>query len=251
MDQDSGDAVRNQIVSVKNLEFSYQIRNATAKSLKQTVINLLKGVKSDIHIHALKEIDFELFAGDVLGVIGNNGAGKSTLLKLIAGILPPSSGSIHVKGCTAPLIELGAGFNPELTGAENIVLFGVLLGKKKKHMETKVKQISEWAGLTESIHLPVRTYSTGMLSRLGFAVATFERSDLLIVDEVLSVGDMDFQLKSVQRMEELMSKGEVSILVSHDLNLIQERANKVIWLENGRQTMFGEASEVIDEYRKR
>jgi ABC-type polysaccharide/polyol phosphate transport system ATPase subunit len=140
--------------------------------------------------------------GDVLGIIGNNGAGKSTLLKVLAGILPPTSGAVRVEGQIAPLIELGAGFNLELTGVENIVLFGVLLGNPKKLMVDNVPEIAAWAGLTESIHLPIRTYSTGMLSRLGFAIATFRRSELLIIDEALSVGDQDFQLKSKKRIDE-------------------------------------------------
>jgi ABC-2 type transport system ATP-binding protein len=237
------------VVVVENLSFNYQIRHASSRSLKQTVINSIKGIKSDVQVAAIKGISFELWPGEVLGIIGNNGAGKSTLLKLLAGILPPNSGIIQVRGRIAPLIELGAGFNPDLTGAENIVLFGVLLGHKKKPMEEHVAIIAEWAGLTESINLPIRTYSTGMLSRLGFAVATFQQSDLLIVDEVLSVGDSDFQTKSMKRMDELMAEGEATILVSHDLDLISSKSTKVLWLERGKQRMFGNSKEVIDAYR--
>ncbi len=202
-----------------------------------------------MRVNAVKNVDFELTAGEVLGIIGKNGAGKSTLLKLISGVIPPSTGEVIVKGRIAPLIELGAGFNSELTGAENIVLFGVLLGNQKQLMEENMKAIAQWAGLEESIDLPTRTYSTGMLSRLGFAVATFQQLELLIIDEVLSVGDAQFQLKSMARMDELISQGEVTILVSHDLNLVEAKASKVLWLENGNQRMFGKPKEVIDAYR--
>jgi ABC-type polysaccharide/polyol phosphate transport system ATPase subunit len=237
-------------VVVENLHFVYQIRNASAHSLKQAFINSVKGIKSDIHVSAINGINFELSSGDVLGIVGNNGAGKSTLLKLLAGIIPPSSGAVRVNGRVAPLIELGAGFNPELTGAENIVLFGVLLGNTRKVMEENVMIIAEWAGLTESINLPIRTYSTGMQSRLGFAVATFQENELLIIDEVLSVGDVEFQKKSMMRMDELISAGEVTILVSHDLNLVEAKSTKVLWLDRGKQVMFGNPKEVIDAYRK-
>jgi ABC-type polysaccharide/polyol phosphate transport system ATPase subunit len=241
--------MRDPIVLVENLTFNYRIRHAGARSLKQAFINTVKGIKSDIYVEAITEINFKLSQGEVLGIVGNNGAGKSTLLKLLSGILPPTSGAIKVRGRIAPLIELGAGFNPELTGAENIVLFGVLLGNTKAKMEENLTAIANWAGLTEAIHLPIRTYSTGMLSRLGFAVATFQQCDLLIIDEVLSVGDADFQVKSMSRMEELISKGEATILVSHDLNLVAERATKVLWLDHGKQMMFGDPKEVIDAYR--
>jgi ABC-type polysaccharide/polyol phosphate transport system ATPase subunit len=169
---------------------------------------------------------------------------------MVSGVLPPTSGYVRVNGSIAPLIELGAGFNPELTGAENIVLFGVLLGNKKELMELKAQEIASWAGLNDSIQLPIRTYSTGMLAKLGFAVATFQTSKLLIIDEVLSVGDSDFQEKSLKRVDELIASGESTILVSHDLQLIEQRATKVLWLDHGKQVMLGNPSEVVDAYRK-
>jgi ABC-type polysaccharide/polyol phosphate transport system ATPase subunit len=249
MGEDGRDDVNTPIVVVKNLDFSYRIRNASAQSLKQNFIDTLKRKKSDVYVTAISGVNFELSSGEVLGIVGNNGAGKSTLLKLLAGILPPSSGIVKVKGRIAPLIELGAGFNPELTGAENIVLFGVLLGNPKVLMDENKATIAEWAGLSESIHLPIRTYSTGMISRLGFAIATFQASELLIVDEVLSVGDIDFQAKSINRLDELISTGEATILVSHDLDLVQAKASKVLWLDLGKQVMLGNPEEVIDAYR--
>jgi ABC-type polysaccharide/polyol phosphate transport system ATPase subunit len=242
--------MNQKVVKLEGVSFTYRIRHGAANSLKQTFINLVKGIDSDIKISALHNINFELGRGEILGIIGKNGSGKSTLLKVIAGILPPSAGLIEVSGSVAPLIELGAGFNPELTGAENIELFGVLLGEDRKTMQRDLQSISDWAALTHVINLPIRTYSTGMLSRLGFSVATHRSCDLLIIDEVLSVGDGEFQLKSLIRIDELMRAGEATILVSHDLNLIQERATKVLWLQGGQQIMLGNPKEVIDAYRQ-
>jgi len=249
LDEYRGDVMREPVLSIQNLHFAYTIRHASARSVKQTVLNMVSRVNSDVIVEAIQGIDLVLYPGETLGIVGDNGAGKSTLLKLISGILPPSTGRIRVRGQIAPLIELNAGFNPELTGAENIVLFGVLLGNKRTVMENNTERIAHWAGLSESIDLPIRTYSTGMLSRLGFAVATFQSSSLLIIDEVLSVGDIDFQAKSMARVHELMASGEATILVSHDLNLIQSKATKVLWLDHGKQALLGNAREVIDAYR--
>jgi ABC-2 type transport system ATP-binding protein len=242
--------MKSIVVKVEDLHFEYRVKHGNAKSLKQAFINKIKRIESDVLVHAVNGISFSLGKGEILGIVGKNGAGKSTLLKLLAGILPQTSGVVHVDGRVAPLIELGAGFNQELTGTENIILFGVLLGNSRKLMNESVAEISAWAGIGDSINLPVRTYSTGMLSRLGFAVATFQSSELLIIDEVLSVGDSDFQRKSLKRVEDLISEGEAAILVSHDLKLIEERSTKVLWLEQGKQIMLGNPSEVINEYKK-
>lgn len=241
--------MNNYIVEAKGVNFSYRVRNSGANSLKRVVINSIKGAGSDVEIHATSGINLQLSKGEVLGVVGKNGAGKSTLLKLLAGVLPPSSGVVKVRGNIAPLIELGAGLNPELTGAENIVLFGVLLGNPRKLMQDNLDLIADWAGLRDFIDLPIRTYSTGMQSRLGFSIATFQKSDLLIIDEVLSVGDSEFQRKSLNRIDNLISGGEATILVSHDLQLIQERASKVLWLDQGKQVMLGEPEKVINAYK--
>lgn len=244
-----GDDVKHIRVKVENLEFSYRIRHAATKSLKQSFINSIKRLDSDVHINAIYGINFDLFQGEVLGIVGRNGAGKSTLLKILAGVLPPSSGSLHTSGRIAPLIELGAGFNLELTGAENIVLFGVMLGNSRKEMSRKVDEIAEWAGLTTQINLPARTYSTGMLSRLGFAVVTFQPCEMLIIDEVLSVGDADFQKKSLNRIKELIAGGTSAILVSHDAVTIKEHCSRVMWLDQGRQVMIGPPSQVMNAYQ--
>jgi ABC-type polysaccharide/polyol phosphate transport system ATPase subunit len=210
----------------------------------------MKGINLDITVNALTDISFTLDRGEVLAVIGHNGAGKSSLLKLIARVLPPTSGVVKVSGSVAPMLELGAGFNPELSGEENILLFGVLLGNRTKEMQSRVKDIADWAGLTEQIKLPLRTYSTGMVARLGFAVATFQRSDVLIVDEILGVGDAEFQKKSKAKIKNLIASGEATILVSHDLSSVESMATKVLWLDHGKQVMLGRTTEVLDAYRK-
>jgi ABC-type polysaccharide/polyol phosphate transport system ATPase subunit len=210
----------------------------------------MKGINLDITVSALTDVSFTVDRGEVLAVIGHNGAGKSSLLKLIARVLPPTSGIVKVNGSVAPMLELGAGFNPELSGEENILLFGVLLGNRTKEMQTKVAEIAEWAGLTEQIKLPLRTYSTGMVARLGFAVATFQSSDVLIVDEILGVGDAEFQKKSKARMKDLIAGGEATIIVSHDLKTLESLATKVLWLDHGKQVMLGEPTEVLDAYRQ-
>ena len=240
----------NHVIEVKNVDLNYVIRHGRATTLKEAAISAIKGINLDITVNALKEINFTVDRGEVLAIIGHNGAGKSTLLKLIARVLPPTAGSVKVNGSVAPMLELGAGFNNELSGEENILLFGVLLGNRTKEMRTKVKEIAEWAGLTDQIKFPLRTYSTGMVARLGFAVATFRSSDVLIVDEILGVGDAEFQEKSKSKMLELISNGEATILVSHDLSTVEELATKVLWLDHGTQKMLGPTNEVLDAYRK-
>jgi ABC-type polysaccharide/polyol phosphate transport system ATPase subunit len=238
------------VIEVRNVDLTYIVRHGRAATLKEAAISAINGVRLDIAINALTDISFTLDRGEVLAIIGHNGAGKSSLLKLIAKVLPPTSGVVKVNGSVAPLLNLGAGFNPELSGEENILLFGVLLGNRTKEMKLRIGDIAEWAGLTEQIKLPLRTYSTGMVARLGFAVATFQRAEVLIVDEILGVGDAEFREKSKARMKELISDGEATILVSHDLKTIESLATKVLWLEHGKQKMFGETTEVLGAYRK-
>lgn len=250
MGENCGDDVKNCIVKVSDVEFSYRVKHASAKNVKQLVINIIKGINSDLEISALHKISFEIFSGDVLGIVGNNGAGKSTLLKIIAGILPPSKGEVEVIGQVMPIIELGVGFNLELTCRENIELLGVLLGFKHKEMRKSAEEIAEWAGVRDYLELPIRTFSTGMTARLAFAISTYKKADLLIVDEVLSVGDPAFQLKSLERLTGLIEVGEAAILVSHDLSTIASRATKVLWLDKGRQMMLGNTQEVLNAYRK-
>ncbi len=246
----SGDDVTKNVIEVENVGLNYVIRHGRATTLKEAAISTIKGVNLDITVSALTDISFTVDQGEVLAIIGHNGAGKSSLLKLIARILPPTTGTVKVTGSVAPMLELGAGFNPELSGEENILLFGVLLGNRTKEMRAKVGEIAEWAGLTEQIKLPLRTYSTGMVARLGFAVATFQRSDVLIVDEILGVGDAEFQKKSQAKMRKLIAGGEATILVSHDLTTVESLATKVLWLDHGKQKMLGRTAEVLNAYRQ-
>jgi ABC-type polysaccharide/polyol phosphate transport system ATPase subunit len=242
--------VTNHVIEVKDVDLNYIIRHGRASTIKEATISAIKRINLDITVNALKDINFTVDRGEVLAIIGHNGAGKSTLLKILSRVLPPTNGVVKVNGTVAPMLELGAGFNPELSGEDNILLFGVLLGNSTKDMKAKVTKIAEWAGLTEHIHLPLRTYSTGMTARLAFAVATFQKSDVLIIDEILGVGDADFQIKSKAKMLDLISHGEATILVSHDLTTVEELATKVLWLDHGHQKMLGPTQEVLDAYRK-
>ena len=240
----------NHVIEVKDVDLNYIIRHGRATTIKEAAISALKRINLDITVNALKDINFTVDHGEVLAIIGHNGAGKSTLLKILSRVLPPTNGVVKVNGTVAPMLELGAGFNPELSGEDNILLFGVLLGNSTKDMKAKVSEIAEWAGLTEHIHLPLRTYSSGMMARLAFAVATFQKSDVLIIDEILGVGDAEFQIKSRAKMLDLISHGEATILVSHDLTTVEDLATKVLWLDHGHQKMLGPTIEVLDAYRK-
>jgi len=242
--------VTSHVIEVKDVDLNYIIRHGRASTIKEAAISAIKRINLDITVNALKGINFTVDRGEVLAIIGHNGAGKSTLLKILSRVLPPTNGVVRVNGTVAPMLELGAGFNPELSGEDNILLFGVLLGNSTKSMKSKVTEIAEWAGLTEHIHLPLRTYSSGMMARLAFAVATFQKSDVLIVDEILGVGDAEFQIKSKTKMLDLISHGEATILVSHDLATVENLATKVLWLDHGYQKMLGSTQEVLDAYRK-
>ena len=244
----SGDDVSTPVIEVTNASVTYTIRHGRINSLKETAINFFKQESSDIEVKALRDISFTLNPGEVIAVVGANGAGKSTLLKILARVLPPTDGRVIVRGSVAPMIELGAGFNPELSGLENIILYGVLLGRTTNEMKEKATRIAKWAGLEESIHLPVRTYSSGMLARLAFSIATDVPSDLILIDEVLSVGDADFQSKSKERMRSLIQSNSAAILVTHDMGVAREIATNGIWLDQGKLIKIGEINEVIDAY---
>ena len=240
----------NHVIEVRNVDLNYIIRHGRATTIKEAAISAIKRINLDITVNALKDINFTVDQGEVLAIVGHNGAGKSTLLKILSRVLPPTNGVVKVNGTVAPMLELGAGFNPELSGEDNILLFGVLLGNSTKAMKTKVTEIAEWAGLTEHLSLPLRTYSSGMMARLAFAVATFQKSDVLIIDEILGVGDAEFQIKSKAKMLDLILHGEATILVTHDLTTVEDLATKVLWLDHGYQKMLGPTQEVLDAYRK-
>ena len=197
-----------------------------------------------------KDVNLKFTNGNIYGVIGANGAGKSTTLKLISGILKPTEGTIRTNGNIVPMLELGAGFDLELTGKENIYLNGAILGYSKEYLESKYDDIIEFAEIRDFIDMPIRNYSSGMMARLAFSIASVVQPEILIVDEILAVGDVAFQEKSFNRMKELMSGGATVLFVSHDLEKIEEMCDKVIWLNRGKVVMFGDTDEVCKEYRK-
>jgi ABC-2 type transport system ATP-binding protein len=238
------------LIDLTNVSMTYKIRHGAAATFKETIINTMRGKSIDIEVDALKDISFQVKPGEVLAVIGRNGAGKSTLLKIMARILPPTIGRVKIRGAVAPMIEIGAGFNGELTGRENIVLYGTLLGRTSKEMQERVDEIANWADLNDSINNPLRTYSSGMVAKLAFATATDKIPDVLLIDEILSVGDSIFQAKSKRRMKEMFHKNAGVVLVSHDLPAIRELATKVIWLEKGKMKLYGNVSKVLSAYAK-
>ena len=236
------------IVEATDISLAYRRTRHRVSSLKQTAIDTINRRMAYEEFFALKGVTFNIARGETVSVIGRNGAGKSTLLKVVGRVLPPTTGRVVVRGLVAPMIELGAGFNPELTGAENIVLYGTLLGRTPKEMKTRIEPIADWAGLTEHLDIPIRAYSSGMIARLAFATATDVTPDLLLIDEILSVGDADFREKSAGRTVELMNGGCAVLLVSHDLEAVEKMSTRAIYLENGLQKFSGQPQDVIDAY---
>jgi ABC-2 type transport system ATP-binding protein len=243
-----GVAVSTPPIQVDNVSLAYRMTRNRAGTLKEFAIQAVKRQVKHEEFWAVKDLSFQVQKGEVFGVIGPNGAGKSTLMKMIARVLPPTQGRIVVRGAVAPMIELGAGFNQELTARENIVLYGTLLGRDPSHMRDRVDAICEWAGLTEFVDAPIRTYSSGMLARLGFAVATDVHPDVLVVDEVLAVGDAAFQEKSKERIASMIHEGSSVLFVSHDLDTVAEMADHVMWMDHGRSKLVGNPSDVIGAY---
>ena len=236
------------IVEATDISLAYRRTRHRVSSLKQTAIDTINRRMAYEEFFAMSNVTFNIAKGETVSVIGRNGAGKSTLLKVIARVLPPTTGRVIVRGQVAPMIELGAGFNPELTGAENIVLYGTLLGRTPKEMQGRIEAIADWAGLTEHLDIPIRAYSSGMTARLAFSTATDLTPDLLLIDEILSVGDADFREKSAARTVEMMNSGCAVLLVSHDLEAIENLSTRSIYLENGLQKFSGEPKEVIEAY---
>ncbi len=236
------------IVEATDISLAYRRTRHRVSSLKQTAIDTIKRRMAYEEFFALNKVSFNIARGETVSVIGRNGAGKSTLLKVVARVLPPSQGRVIVRGHVAPMIELGAGFNPELTGAENIVLYGTLLGRTPKEMRSRIEVIADWAGLAEHMDIPIRAYSSGMTARLAFATATDVTPDLLLIDEVLSVGDADFREKSAARTLEMMNGGCAVLLVSHDLETVQRMSTRAIYLSDGQEKVSGNPTEVVEAY---
>ena len=208
------------VIQVRDVSMHFNLMEEKVDSIKEYVVKLLKGKLLYNDFIALNHVSFDVQKGDILGFIGFNGAGKSTLLKILAGVLTPTTGSVTVKGTIAPLIEVGAGFDPELTARENIYLNGAILGYSKAFIEQKFDSIIEFAELKDFVNVPVKNFSSGMYARLGFSIATAVQPDILIVDEVLSVGDFRFQQKCEERIRKMIEDGVTILLVSHDISMI-------------------------------
>ena len=238
-------------VDISGVFVRYRLVKEKPKTLQEFIINRLKGKRIEYEeFWALKDINIKLNKGETLGIIGHNGAGKSTLLKVVAGVLKPPKGSITVNGTIAPLIELGAGFDMELTGEENIYLNASILGFSRKEINKKFNAIVEFSELGEFIYSPLKSYSSGMISRLGFSIATEVKPDILIIDEILAVGDEAFRRKSEERILGFKKIGITILFVSHDMQDVRKLCDNVLWLDHGMPRMYGNSEVVTNEYEK-
>ena len=236
------------MIEVSDVTMRFRMNNDKILSLKEFVTTAIRGKLNYNEFTALEHVSFDVKKGETLGLIGHNGAGKSTMLKVISGILKPTEGSVTCHGNIVPMLELGSGFDLDLTGRENIFLNGAILGYNEEFLNEKYEEIVEFSELGQFIEMPIRNYSSGMLARLAFSIATVVKPELLIVDEILSVGDANFQEKSRRRMMELMGGGTTVLFVSHSLDQIREMCNRVVWLEHGQVKLYGSAEEVCDAY---
>ena len=237
-----------KIIEVKDVSMRFRMANDKLSSIKEYVVQLISGKLKYSEFEAMKHVSFDVRRGEVVGLIGRNGAGKSTTLKVISGILKPNEGSVCVRGNIAPMLELGSGFDYDMTGRENVFLNGAILGYSEEFLKRKYDEIVEFSEIGKFINVPLRNYSSGMIARLAFSVATVVEPEILIVDEVLSVGDANFRRKSYDRMMQLMHGGTTVLFVSHDLDQIRKMCDRVVWHEHGQVKMFGDVNEVCDAY---
>ena len=238
----------NSIITVEHVSMKFNLASEKFDNIKEYFIKTMKKQVSYDEFWALKDVSFEVQRGDSVGLIGLNGSGKSTMLKTIAGVLKPTKGKVTVRGTIAPLIELGAGFDMDLTARENVFLNGALLGYSHKQMEGYYDEIVDFAELRDFMNVPVKNFSSGMVSRLAFAIATIGTPDILIVDEVLSVGDFRFQQKCQERIQKMRAQGTTILFVSHNLSQVREVCNRIVWLEKGNLRMQGTSEEVCKVY---
>ena len=236
------------IIQVNDVSMTFRLDMNKTTSLKEWVVRWLKREQHYESFDALHHVSFSVNRGEVLGIVGHNGSGKSTLLKVISGIYKPTSGSAVTAGRVAPMLELGSGFDIELSGRENIFLNGAILGFEEEYLRSKYDDIVAFSELGDFINMPIKTYSSGMMMRLAFSVASLIEPEILIVDEILAVGDAQFQAKSRARMMELMQGGATVLFVSHSLQQIRELCSHVLWLDHGRVKMYGETEEVCSAY---
>jgi ABC-2 type transport system ATP-binding protein len=237
------------IVEVRNVSMCFNMNKEKVNSLKEYTVKLLKRQLRFEEFWALKDVSFDVKRGEIFGLLGLNGAGKSTMLKVIAGVLKPTKGNVNIHGSIAPLIELGAGFDFDLTARENIFLNGAILGYSKKFMQEKFNEIVEFSELEEFLDVPLKNYSSGMVARIGFGIATVMDPDILIVDEILSVGDFQFQEKCQNKIKKMLEKGTTIVIVSHSIKQIEDLCSRVIWLEHGSIKMYGDAAEICEKYK--
>ena len=242
------------MISVKNVTMKFNL-GIEATSFKETFISLFdkkrRVSKEKNELLALNNVSFEISKGEVVGLIGSNGAGKSTLLKVVSGVMKPTKGSVKVEGVISPMIELGAGFDAELTARENIYLNGAILGYSKKFLDEKFELIVDFSEVRDFLDVPVKNFSSGMTAKLAFSIATIVDPEILIVDEILSVGDIKFQEKSKKKMMEMINGGTTVLYVSHSLESIKDLCTKVIWLDHGKIVKIGEPKEICKEYYDR
>lgn len=238
------------MIKIENVGMKFNLGIEKDNSLKMTFIRLFdkrKRIKKS-DFWALKNVTFDVAKGDVVGLIGSNGAGKSTLLKVVSGVMKPTEGKVEVDGVISPMIELGAGFDGDLTARENIYLNGAILGYSKEFLDSKFDEIVEFSELKDFLDVPVKNFSSGMVAKLAFSISTIVDPEILIVDEILSVGDIKFQEKSKNKMMSMINGGTTVLYVSHSLDSIRELCNKVVWLEHGKVVMAGETNKVCDAY---
>lgn len=235
-------------IQVNDVSMMFNLSSEKIDSIKEYFI---KAVRRELHFQefwALRNISFELQQGDSLGIIGLNGSGKSTLLKIISGILKPTSGNVKTIGSIAPLIELGAGFDANLSARENIYLNGAILGHNREYMDERFDEIIQFAELQDFVDTAIKNYSSGMVARLGFAIATMNVPDILIIDEILAVGDYKFQEKSFHRMQEMIHSGATVVFVSHSIEQVKQICKKALWLDHGEVKAFGDAEGICSDY---
>ena len=238
------------MIEVSDVSMRFRMNTDRILTLKEFVMTALRGKLRYEEFTALNHVSFSVEKGETFGLIGHNGAGKSTILKIISGILKPTEGRVTCYGNVVPMLELGSGFDMELTGRENIFLNGAILGYSEEFLKEKYDKIAAFSELGKFLDMPIRNYSSGMLARLAFSVATAVQPEILIVDEILAVGDTAFQEKSRQRMMEMMSGGTTVLFVSHNLNQIREMCSRVMWLEHGTVNMIGPVQEICDAYER-
>ena len=236
-------------IEINNVTMKFNMCREKVDNLKEYLIKFLKKQLSFEEFIALEDVSVEVKEGEVFGIVGLNGSGKSTLLKLVSGILKPTNGTVKTMGTISPLIELGAGFDMELTARENIFMNGSVLGYSRDFMKEKFEDIIEFAELQDFVEVPLKNFSSGMVARLGFSIATLVKPEILIVDEILAVGDFLFQQKCEQRIQEMMSGGTTVLIVSHSIEQIERLCNRVMWLEKGHVKMIGETAEVCAAYK--